>query len=290
MSREIVNVGAGTNILGLFAKALVPKSKSIPKDSLPEKIIRQDVFVYDDALIGKYKKLCGFEPSHKHFALAYVTTMSFPLQLQLLVDKAFPHAVLGIIHLKNTVEQFRSFVLEDIARVEVSFNPSKDHSLGTVYVVKTQVFDKNEELLCQVLADNLKIHKKRENKRNSSPRYDALFGEETLWELPSNLGRSYASISKDINPIHLFGFSAKLFGFKRQITHGMYAYNRAFANLEASVNPLSAFVFSIDFLKPLYLPGKANFVKKKQEDKVIFEVQSTDKTVLHFSGYLLSKA
>ena len=41
------------------------------------------------------------------------------------------------------------------------------------------------------------------------------------WSLPANLGRSYGGISKDYNPIHLYPWTAKLFGFRRQIAHGM---------------------------------------------------------------------
>ena len=58
-------------------------------------------------------------------------------------------------------------------------------------------------------------------------------GTGIVWKLPGNLGREYAAVSGDHNPIHLYPLSAKAFGFKRQIAHGMWTKARsvaAFAN------------------------------------------------------------
>lgn len=41
------------------------------------------------------------------------------------------------------------------------------------------------------------------------------------WSLASDLGRRYARVSGDINPIHLHALSARAFGFRRAIAHGM---------------------------------------------------------------------
>jgi hypothetical protein len=43
----------------------------------------------------------------------------------------------------------------------------------------------------------------------------------TTQELNSRLGIGYAMVLGDFNPIHLSKWSAKLFGFKKHIIHGM---------------------------------------------------------------------
>ena len=50
-----------------------------------------------------------------------------------------------------------------------------------------------------------------------------------IWRLPADLGRRYASVSGDRNPIHLYGVTAKAFGFPRQIAHGMWSKARSIA-------------------------------------------------------------
>ena len=51
------------------------------------------------------------------------------------------------------------------------------------------------------------------------------------WRLPEDLGRSYAGVSGDVNPIHLHALSAKAMGFPRPIAHGMWTYARTLAAL-----------------------------------------------------------
>ena len=49
------------------------------------------------------------------------------------------------------------------------------------------------------------------------------------WRLPGDLGRRYAAVSGDRNPIHLYALTAKAFGFPRQIAHGMWSKARCLA-------------------------------------------------------------
>ena len=45
-----------------------------------------------------------------------------------------------------------------------------------------------------------------------------------VWKLPGDLGRKYAAVSGDHNPIHLYPLTAKALGFPRQIAHGMWTW------------------------------------------------------------------
>ena len=53
-----------------------------------------------------------------------------------------------------------------------------------------------------------------------------------MWRLPADLGRRYAAVSGDHNPIHLYPLTAKAFGFPRQIAHGMWTKARCVAAME----------------------------------------------------------
>ena len=57
-------------------------------------------------------------------------------------------------------------------------------------------------------------------------------GATALVRVPDDIGRRYAAVSGDRNPIHLAGFAAKAFGFKSAIAHGMWVKARTLAALQ----------------------------------------------------------
>ena len=73
------------------------------------------------------------------------------------------------------------------------------------------------------------------------------------WTLGGDVGRRYAAVSGDRNPIHLSALSAKALGFPRAIAHGMYTASRALADVGAGRG--DAFEWSVEFVKPVLLPG-----------------------------------
>jgi acyl dehydratase len=71
--------------------------------------------------------------------------------------------------------------------------------------------------------------------------------------VPDDAGRRYARVSGDVNPIHLSGLTAKAFGFKRAIAHGMWVKARALAALTGRLP--DAMTVDVVFRKPLFLPS-----------------------------------
>src|SRR5213076_2448555 len=78
-----------------------------------------------------------------------------------------------------------------------------------------------------------------------------------VWKLPGDIGRRYAAVSGDRNPIHLHPLSARLFGFPRAIAHGMWTKARALAAQEAELP--DAYTTSVRFRKPILLPSRVEF-------------------------------
>ena len=74
---------------------------------------------------------------------------------------------------------------------------------------------------------------------------------------PADLGRRYAAVSGDHNPIHLYPLTAKALGFPRQIAHGMWSKARCIAALENRLpDPVRV---DVAFKKPIILPGTVAF-------------------------------
>ena len=58
---------------------------------------------------------------------------------------------------------------------------------------------------------------------------DANLSCQAGFTAPADIGRRYGLVSGDMNPIHLSAPSAKLFGFRQAIAHGLWTKARALA-------------------------------------------------------------
>jgi acyl dehydratase len=108
------------------------------------------------------------------------------------------------------------------------------------------------------------------------------------WKLAGDLGRRYAAVSGDRNPIHLYPLTAKAFGFPTTIAHGMWTLARS---LSAVQNRLpSSFVNEAEFRKPILLPSTVVFGSTADGDGLTFGVRGTKKPSIHLVGRVVAKA
>jgi len=87
--------------------------------------------------------------------------------------------------------------------------------------------------------------------------------EVTRWRIAGSAGRRYAAVSGDWNPIHLFGWTARPFGFRRPILHGfcteaMVAHALIEHRLRGDPGALRR--LRIAFRAPLPLPATARLL------------------------------
>jgi acyl dehydratase len=75
--------------------------------------------------------------------------------------------------------------------------------------------------------------------------------------VPGDIGRRYARVSGDANPIHLHPLTAKALGQPAAIAHGMWTKARCLAALEGSLP--EAYTVDVRFKLPLRLPARAAF-------------------------------
>ena len=77
------------------------------------------------------------------------------------------------------------------------------------------------------------------------------------WKLGGDLGRRYAAVSGDRNPIHMHALTAKPLGFPAAIAHGMWTKARCLAALEPRLP--DSFTAEVAFRRPILLPGRVEF-------------------------------
>jgi acyl dehydratase len=102
------------------------------------------------------------------------------------------------------------------------------------------------------------------------------------WRLGGDIGRRYAAVSGDHNPIHLYPLTAKALGFPRQIAHGMWSLARCVAALENRLP--DAVTVDAAFKKPIFLPGAVAFGQDPAEDGIAFALTSPTSAAPHVVG------
>src|SRR5690606_3930770 len=93
---------------------------------------------------------------------------------------------------------------------------------------------------------------------------------KAIWRIPADIGRRYAAVSGDRNPIHLYPATAKLLGFPKAIAHGMWTKAHSLAAFEGRLP--DAFELDVRFKLPVLLPAKAAFTSWQVEDGFAFEL------------------
>ena len=86
-----------------------------------------------------------------------------------------------------------------------------------------------------------------------------------------DLGRRYAAVSGDRNPIHMHSLSAKALGFPGAIAHGMWTKARCLAALESRLP--DAFTVEVRFRRPIVLPARVEFGSAAEGEEIRFVVR-----------------
>jgi acyl dehydratase len=99
--------------------------------------------------------------------------------------------------------------------------------------------------------------------------------------LPGDLGRRYAAVSGDVNPIHLHPWLARALGFRRAIAHGMWTA----AAMAAAVGPRlpDAVGYRVEFRRPVLQPATVRLftaLDGAAESRVELRGREGDDTVL----------
>ncbi len=214
---------------------------------------RPPVTVERDA-VQAYAAVCGF-PTKDVVPLPYPHLLVFDLQMAIMSDPAFPAPAIGTVHLENSITQHRPIAIGESLAVAASVGAPVPHAKGLVYEFRTAI-TAGDELVWEETSAYL-----RRGKGTDGASYGAVFPDAPTagisWPLPADLGRRYAGVSGDANPIHLYPITAKALGFPRQIAHGMWTMARCVAALENRLP--DAVRVDVAFKKPVLLPGTVVF-------------------------------
>jgi acyl dehydratase len=247
-------------------------------------------FKIDKDHLEKFMKITDFQKVDK-IPAAYFQVLAAPIHMSLLTNKIFPFSFLGLVHLRNDIFYYSPLNLtQDVLRLECEVGDWYEVRGGVVFIIKNKVF---HNVKC-IWESHIHVLKRGKN-RAGSPQikstkigfpsnYNENENENENWyklddfSLPEDLGRKYAIIAKDRNPIHQYSWVAKLFGYSRAIIHGMWTFSWVLSKLESIKELDEPTCIKVWFLRPIYLPSTILTRVLKLEKKIVYETSLSNKT------------
>jgi acyl dehydratase len=230
----------------MFARAgasLVPGASRLPfvaggGGDVPDLTLTLDDVPVDRGRLAADDRVCGY-PLSDAVPATYIHILAFPLQLSLMTDASFPLPAIGLVHIANEITRHRVVHVGERLPLRVWATPLEPHPIGRQFSLCSQA-RVGDELVWEERATNLRRGgggERRGDRPGGSGGRRAAGSDGELpatatWNLPGDLGRRYASVSGDFNPIHVHPLTARLFGFQTAIAHGMWTKARCLAALD----------------------------------------------------------
>ena len=226
--------------------------------ALPDVTLRRDDLVVERAEVERYADVCGFP--HKDVApVPYLHMLAFPLHLQLMTDARFPFPAIGSVHLENTIVQHRPVAIGESVSLSLTAANLRASTKGRAWDMNV-TGTVGDEVVWESVSTYLRVGKGDKENGDAGMSLAAVDAKGPVWSLGSDLGRRYAAVSGDHNPIHLYPLTAKALGFPRHIAHGMWSKARCIAALENRLP--DAVKVEVAFKKPIFLPGTVAFADR----------------------------
>lgn len=251
MNRPWQELHSPDSSASLYLRALA--KRKIHGSTLPAQGLRCFLRV-DPQQLAAYRRLCHFVDDGR-LPGTYPHVLAFALQMQLLTAHDFPFPLLGLVHLHNAIQVLRPLGGIDGLRFAVYADNLQPHEKGGTFDLVTEAEDGLGLIwreTSRMLVRGLKLEQQGVETPEAEP---ANLPEATRWYADSDIGRRYARVCGDYNPIHLSSATARLFGFPRAIAHGMWSKAMALAALHGHL-PAAGYEFAVDFRKPVRLPSE----------------------------------
>lgn len=258
------------NSLGLLVKAGFKRGKQLTPQILSECAevqVNDPYFKIDYANYQDYELDTDWPEVYMH--PCYLQMASLAMQLKLLLDKRSPFKTMGLVHIHNHIFQHHEIEKGQPFALQCRFGNVYRHAKGVAFEVIVTGGQRGRQVYKAIgtylerrkLTDALELP---ESKHLPLVLDDQNSAKRELGDLSfsSRVGRKYAKISGDYNPIHLYSSTAKLLGFKKAIAHGMFSLASSLSIEEEKLRfraPDEPVIVQCDFLSQSFCPQLLKF-------------------------------
>ncbi len=286
ISVKLIEVTEEVSAARMFLDALKSsRKKPGVVNALPAITYVRPSVVLDVNHIAAYRKICGYSDA-QGVPIIYPQMLTFPLMMAFFASPACPWPGMGTVHLANRIHQHTSVKAGDDLRVEVATGEMLAHEKGQVFNLEMKIL-RGDELVWDATQTLLRIGVKNPVGETYVSALDANLplSHQADFSAPADIGRRYGKVSGDMNPIHLSAISAKLFGFRTAIAHGLWTKARALATLMPQ-GILETAQVNVEFKTPLFLPARASLWTTRTKQGTSFEVRNAKGDKPHLRGQI----
>jgi len=246
--------------------------------ALPDRTVIRREAVIDREHLARYDRICGFRLADA-LPATYPHVLAAPLAMRLMSAPDFPFPLAGLVHVANRITVRRP--IDAGSRLDLSVRAAdlRPHDRGQQFDVISSATVDGEEAWRGVSTYLRKGRPGGDAGRRDQPPGPAAAAR---WRVPVRVGRDYAAVSGDHNPIHTSRLGAYLFGFPRPIAHGMWSKAHCLAALDGRLP--AAYRVDVAFKLPILLPATVGFAAARTADGWDFTLHAAGSGRPHLAG------
>jgi hypothetical protein len=286
MTASIIQLQSLPSALPIFFNAaLTATRKPGKKITLPQLQVQVPAVKIEPARLRAYNQLLGFAEGES-LPLTYPHVLGSALHMHLMAQPQFPLPMLGLVHLRNEIGQTRPLLATEIFDLRVALTESREVQQGLEFDFVTEFAVEDSGTIWRGVSTYLyRISGKPRVRTRAAAPEEIPLSKYVALDASADIGRRYAKVSRDYNPIHLYAVTAKLFGFKRAIATGMWTAARALALLQQELG-IAPQKYEFQFRQPYLLPGRAALRYEPGSSKLDFALVGADAGKIHLIGTL----
>jgi acyl dehydratase len=267
----------------LYAQAVLGPAIPGGGDELPGRRLVLRYAEVERERVTAYSRVCGFGV-RTAVPATYPHVMAFPLHMCLMTDRSFPFSVLGLVHIANRIEVAAPVPIGSRLALTVWAEDLRPHRRGRQFDLVSEA-RLGDDIVWR--GRSRYLHRgggsgDGDGEREREEPSDVGLDVSAEWRVPGDIGRRYAGVSGDRNPIHMHSLSARLFGFPTAIAHGMWTKARCLAAFEGRTG--ETVTIDAEFRAPLRIPGRARLLTGREADGWRFRLESPDGARAHIDG------
>jgi hypothetical protein len=273
----MVELSAAPSLKVLYPKAVLTGFRR-KGGALPDTVYTLSGMTADRARLAAYNRVCRFRLTDE-LPATYPHLLTYPLQIKLMAGGDFPFPLVGSVHVANRITQVRPLRLTEKLDLRVHLENLRDHPRGRQFDMVSEAIVDGE-----VVWTDVSTYLRRDGGDGRKERSEkAELPEPTaIWRVPADIGRRYAEVSGDHNPIHLYPLTAKMFGFPKAIAHGMWTKARCLAAFEGRLP--DSYTVDVAFKLPVLLPAKVAFAAREHDGGWRFDLFGAKNGKPHLTG------
>ncbi|WDE97373.1 MaoC/PaaZ C-terminal domain-containing protein [Lentisphaera profundi] len=251
------------SILKSSLSLLRHRPKFQPHAQLPEIDLRWSLPCIDLLELNHYQKLCGYTIGAQ-VPLCFPYVLCGPLHLQLLTRLPIP--AMGLLHLRSQIHLKAAIDSSSPCQLICRSGNSQLTPQGLEFEA-ISILEQGGQVRWSCTATFLRRASFPEAEDSPAPVLSKLDYRDPIasFAIPRNIGRRYARLCGDFNPIHISSPSAWLFGLKGSIAHGMWVTARALALILQQVDSLE-----LSFKGPVFTGGQVDLMQNDSDFNLFY--------------------